>query len=80
MILPPPCFTPEAFLRYAEAALESEPVPNYCFDCTASYQRRMLALDKCVHPETVFVERREDDHPFINRVGMPESFVVGERE
>lgn len=33
--------------------------PDYCHDCTPLYQSRMIDIDKCRHPETIFVTLRK---------------------
>ena len=60
----PPCFeTRVDFLEWKRLAVGSgrTGLDQYCFDCTPDYQRVMLKIFKCSHPETVFVEIPDED-------------------
>lgn len=39
----------------------------------------MVERGKCEYPDVVFLEVYEEDHPFLNRVANPESYIAGFR-
>ena len=69
----PPCFeSQEQYEQWKKAAAEVEgaqpPVrkdwpkePNYCRDCTRAHRNEMRQLNKCLFPNTTFVEVGEGD-------------------
>lgn len=52
----PRCFdTRRQYELWVEAARRSHPGgSSYCTDCSAEYQRRMIACQRCAHPSTTF--------------------------
>jgi len=51
----PPCFTPEQWQAYREAAaLDVTRCASYCRDCTPAYHAEMVEAKKCWHPKTTF--------------------------
>lgn len=73
----PPCFKDEEhyqeweFLNRMSGSLAAR---DYCGDCTLQYQKKMIDLDKCLHPETEFYIFKK-----ILADGDEESEVVGLR-
>src|SRR3990167_3132952 len=56
----PPCFKSveqyNDYMRRLLKAIPKVPEPQYCWDCTKDYQKKMLEEGKCRHPETTFEE------------------------
>lgn len=68
----PPCFfSVKNFKAWQRKAVErGEDPENYCRDCSLKYQQRMIALNRCRHPEVTFVELPNDDDGELEVVGV----------
>lgn len=58
----PDCFTNakqfREYIKLVRVVRQPADDNNYCLDCTAEYQQRMLAEGRCAYPETRFVRWR----------------------
>jgi len=51
----PDCFDEETWKEWKDLALHSKLDPlYYCRDCSQAYKDKMMASNRCSHPETVF--------------------------
>ena len=58
----PPCFeNQDHFDEWLDLARLSDSLapPSFCHDCTPAYKASMVEIDRCVHPETIFVTLRK---------------------
>ena len=60
----PPCFESQEQHKNYMWSMARVGLPmdcnNYCLDCTRDYKVQMLAESRCKHPETIFVEWRNN--------------------
>ena len=61
----PPCFgSLDHYLTWLEARYDAdhEVVNSYCHDCTPAFQAGALGRGECLHPETRFIDARDDEN------------------
>ena len=51
----PPCVSAEKFEKWRDAAGYAIPKAGFCGDCLPEYQRDMMRVGKCSHPEIRFL-------------------------
>lgn len=75
----PPCFksaTQYEQWRYLMRVSQESSRAGFCIDCTPEYKVHMLAQNKCIHPETVFVKRVMPSEPdYAESIGVSSASV-----